>query len=628
VTPPERTTDKNSGKLKWKNDYFETENAMRPRYVRLRSFYSGVLLMLVLALFGASCKHDDDPEPTPEPPDPTPESTLDSLYRPVDPAVAPSIGFFLNAWQPRVFVIPASTDDGAITDADPTDTVNIDLNKVVTKVSRYMFGNNANQWMGQIADQPALMGYIKDLNTQVMRFPGGSISDIYFWNAPVNTPPADVATMIYNNDGTAKTMTASDWWYGTRSRSENWTIALDNYYTMLAQTNNTGMITVNYGYARYGKGANPVAAAAHLAADWVRYDKGRSKFWEIGNENPGTWEAGYKISLDDNKDGQPQIITGALYGQHFKVFADSMRKAAQEVGVEIRIGAQVIGNPQANSGLTSNTWNSGMFSTLGNAADFFIVHNYYGPWHQNANASVILKSALTETKAITSYLATNTAANAVQMKPIAMTEWNIESEGSKQKVSAIAGVHAVLCVGEMLTYGVGQAARWDLANAWENGNDHGLFNNSAGSANASEGSWNPRAAYYYLYYMQKYLGDRLVTTSVAPATSELVAYSSTFSSGEAGTIIVNTGSTARTVQININHFRAGAKYYWYALKPGIDNGEFSAKVLVNGAGGAGTVGGPLTYGSIKPFVADLNSQSFKMTVAPKATLFIVAERKK
>jgi len=29
--------------------------------------------------------------------------------------------------------------------------------------------------------------------------------------------------------------------------------------------------------------------------------------------------------------------------------------------------------------------------------------------------------------------------NNMEMKPIAMTEWNIESEGTKQKVSAVAG---------------------------------------------------------------------------------------------------------------------------------------------------------------------------------------------
>src|ERR1700712_2516654 len=101
---------------------------------------------------------------------------------------------------------------------------------------------------------------------------------------------------------------------------------------MLQQTDNTGIITVNYGYAEYGTGPDPVAAAAHLAADWVRYDNGRTQYWEIGNEDNGTWEAGYRINTATNHDGQPQIITGNLYGQHCRVFIDSMKKAAQEIG--------------------------------------------------------------------------------------------------------------------------------------------------------------------------------------------------------------------------------------------------------------------------------------------------------
>ncbi len=39
-----------------------------------------------------------------------------------------------------------------------------------------------------------------------------------------------------------------------------------------------------------------------------------------------------------NKDGQPQIISGELYGKHFKVFADSMKAAAEEIGATIYIG--------------------------------------------------------------------------------------------------------------------------------------------------------------------------------------------------------------------------------------------------------------------------------------------------
>ncbi len=233
------------------------------------------LPVLALVLISGSCRNNKDDDPVPVIPTPTnPSGLLDNLYNPIDPSIASSVGFFLDDWQPKMFVVPSSSNAGTVPGGDPTDTINVDLNKVVAKVPKYIFGNNANQWMGQIVDQTGLMGYLKDLNTNVLRFPGGSISDLYFWNAPVNSPPADVATTIYNSDGSAKTMTAADWWYGTRTNNEDWTISLDNYYKLLQQTNSTGMITVNYGYARYGKGTDPVATAAHLAADWVRHDKG------------------------------------------------------------------------------------------------------------------------------------------------------------------------------------------------------------------------------------------------------------------------------------------------------------------------------------------------------------------
>src|SRR5437773_6148531 len=130
---------------------------------------------------------------------------------------------------------------------------------------------------------------------------------------------------------------------------------------MLQQTGNTGMIIINYGYARYGTGPKPAETAAHLAADWVRYDNGRTKYWEIGNENYGDWETGYRIDVTKNKDGQPEYVTGDLYGKHFKIFADSMRKAAQEIGKTIYLGAVTAeAAPQSWETNTRKTWNTGL----------------------------------------------------------------------------------------------------------------------------------------------------------------------------------------------------------------------------------------------------------------------------
>ncbi len=578
-------------------------------------------ILYSFVILAVSCNHKSDPAPAPS--NNNGSLKLDTNYNPVDPATAPSVGFFLDDWQPKTFVVPDHVD-GIQIYSTPTDTVNIDLNKVVAKVPKYLFGNNANQWMGQIVDQSSLMGYIKDMNPIVIRFPGGSISDMYFWNSPVNTPPADVATTLYNTDLTSRSVSTTDYWYGTNSGS--WTISLDNYYALLQQTGSVGMITINYAYARYGKGTTPVQTAAHLAAEWVRYDKGRTKFWEIGNEDDGTWEAGYKINLSDNQDGQPEIISGTVYGQHFNVFADSMRHAALQVGTSIKIGAQVIGSGPSNT--VDQEWNSNLFTAIGNAADFFIVHHYYSPYHQNSTSSVILQSAIDETNGITTYLNSSVSQAGAQMKPIALTEYNIESEGSKQKVSAVAGMHAVLTIGEVLSNNFGETSRWDLANSWDTGNDQGLFNNVALSdVEPGASPWNPRPAFFYLYYLQKYLGDRLVSTTLSPAVSDLNAYSSTFTSGEAGTIIVNKGVATHTVLININHFNPGTEFYWYNLVPGIDNGEFSSQVIVNNTNPTGSTGGPLNYASIKAFSVPITSGSFEISVPPRGVVFLVVQKK-
>ena len=191
--------------------------------------------------------------------------------------------------------------------------------------------------MTQMVTEPTLLTHITNLHPKIIRFPGGNLSSVYFWNAAPGNPPADAPSKLLDANGNE---IDPGYWYG--KNTDSWTLSLDNYYNMLQQTNNEGIITVNYAYARYSTAANPVAAAAHLAADWVRYDNGRTKYWEIGNESNGTWQAGYRIDVSQNKDGQPEIITGDLYGRHFKIFADSMRAAATEIGKTIYIGAQLL----------------------------------------------------------------------------------------------------------------------------------------------------------------------------------------------------------------------------------------------------------------------------------------------
>ena len=573
---------------------------------------------LALLLGGASCKKSAKPgggggSTTPPP------AGLDSTYAPVDPTLPPTIGFFANAWTQRTFSAPADNPGAGVLEA-VTDSLVIDVNKVVAKVPPTIFGNNSNLWMGQIVTQSNLIQYIKDLSPNIIRAPAGSVSDIYFFNGTAAHPkPADAPDSILDYTGAAGPINA---WYG--NNSQTYTLQLSNYYSLLAQTNATGIITVNYGYARYGTGTSPVDSAAHLAANWVRYDNGRTKFWEIGNETYGNWEAGWRIDPTKNHDAQPAIVTGTIYGQHVKIFADSMRAAAKETGATIYIGATLYSSqPQSYDNATTQTWNTGVLGNVGAAADYFIVHDYFTGYNTNSTVPQILGTGLSEPNTVMNFIKGQLQGAGVASKPIAMTEWNIQAVGSKQNTSYIAGMHAALTLGSFIKAGYGEASRWDLANGYANGDDMGMFN-IGDEPNAP--LWNPRPAFYYMYYFQKCFGDRMVSDTLHRINSDLVTYSSTFSSGQAGTVIVNTGALNHVVSIDYRHFPAGSKYHWWVLTGGTDNAPFSGQVFVNGTGPNTPTGGPLGYASIKPFGAALNG-TIKIAVPAMSVVYVVADKK-
>jgi len=125
-----------------------------------------------------------------------------------DPGIAKSAGFFLNDWAPKSFVKPTFTDVASIT-TDATVTVNVDYSNVITKVPKYLFGNNSNPYMGQLVTEPVLMNYVKNLSPNIIRFPGGNISSIFIWNGLVGQPPADAPVNI--NDATGAITPANYW---------------------------------------------------------------------------------------------------------------------------------------------------------------------------------------------------------------------------------------------------------------------------------------------------------------------------------------------------------------------------------------------------------------------------------
>jgi hypothetical protein len=476
---------------------------------------------------------------------------------------------FLDDFEPKTAIIPIS-ELTSKTEDPITATVTV-IADTLCKIPNYIFGNAIAVWMGNNTGSPVFVNHVQELNPALIRFPGGSWSNIFFWNGR----PDDIPDSLYNG------ITHKKEKFWSISGQGDWSTTVDNYYQLREQTGSQGLITINYGYARYGLSDNPAEQAAHLAADWVRHDAGRTKFWEIGNENGGPWEAGWMIDTSTNKDAQPEIITGRLYGSHFKIFADSMRAAAAEIGATIYIGGQILHFDGTNSWNTvDRTWNSGFLGEVGDAADYYVMHNYFG---SEATVNNLLSVALNDPKKNITFINQDITNKHGFLKPVALTEYNMNSISSNTStgLSFINGMQAVILFNELIKNKFGLSARWLLATG-----ETGMFYQGSNSSML----WQPRPEFYYSDYTRKFTGDHMIKTECD--NTDIVAYASRFESGETGVILVNKGTSAKVVKIFPRDIGVGENYYRYSLTGGTDNGDFSLHVSINETSPTGTLWGP------------------------------------
>ena len=239
--------------------------------------------------------------------------------------------------QPTFYV-----DDISLEFAPPPSVVNVtvDPKQKIRKVDRRMFGLNAAVW-DSVFGTPTTQQLLTELNNQALRFPGGSLSDVYHWQTNMS-------------DG----------------QTFQWANSFDNFIQIAAQTHAAVYITANYG-----------TGTPEEAAEWVRtanvVNKRNVRYWEIGNENYGSWEA-------DNNTRPHDPVT---YANRFKEYWRQMKA----VDPSIKIGAVVVtgednfanytDHPVTNTrtGQVHNGWTPVLLDTLrqlGVTPDFVVYHRY------------------------------------------------------------------------------------------------------------------------------------------------------------------------------------------------------------------------------------------------------------
>ncbi|GIH28327.1 alpha-L-arabinofuranosidase [Acrocarpospora phusangensis] len=345
---------------------------------------------------------------------------------------------------------------------------------------------------------------LKDAGVQLVRYPGGSYSDIYHW-ADHTAPGGYVAP---DTD-------------------------FDTFMRGARRTGAQPMVTANYG-----------TGTAQEAADWVRHanvTKGYGvKYWEIGNEIYGNGHYGSAWEADNHADKSP-----AEYARNVVAYSDAMKA----VDPSIKIGAVLTTAANWPDGIVAGgdagTWNKVVLSMAGPKIDFVILHWYPGAYDKAAHIPDMIYLTRQQIAAH--------AGPGSERIGIAVTEFNTGTSGAGENTQpgALAAADAYAT---MMANGVFSVDWWNTHNGIgpvrqvEGHTDYGDFGLLSSATCTSDGSVcepplnTPFAPYYALQMMSRFVrpGDQFV--KAASGQAKVVAHAARRPNGDLAVLLINTSS--------------------------------------------------------------------------------------
>ena len=357
-------------------------------------------------------------------------------------------------------------------------------NTLRTADSRW-FGLNTAIWDAYF-DTPTTSNALKELGTQILRFPGGSASDEYHW--------------------------ASD-----TSSTNTWTWAT-SFWSFMHLATNMGaqaIITANYGTGTPGEAAAWVGSANVT-------NRCNFKYWEIGNECYGTWETDSNSSPHDP---YTYATNAAQYLTQMKA-ADPTIK----IGVPVSPGEESYNNgysahPAHNprTGADHNGWTPVVLATmksLGVLPDFLVYHVY--PEYGNPNDQTLLQAsgnwagdAADLRQQITDYI----GASGTNIE-LFCTENNSDagSPQTRQSTSIVNGLYLADSLANLMKTEFNSYVCWDLRNGQDP--DTNVYSNVYGWRTYGDiaiiGNLNTRYPTYYTFKLMHYFahaGDTVLDAS-------------------------------------------------------------------------------------------------------------------
>jgi len=462
-----------------------------------------------------------------------------------------------------------------------TVSVSVSAGTTVRTVDERVFGLNAVMWDPN-AGSTQTISLLQEAGTRAIRVPGGSLSDEYHWRTNTNLANtftwasgfnkfADLITGI-----SAQAFVTVNYGTGTPEEAAAW-VAYANAAT--SSTVAIGTDSKSYNWQNAGTWAALRAASALATDDGMNFlRRGRSagyalKYWEIGNENYGTWETDEQSSKND----------GYVYATRAKDYIAKMKA----VDPTIKIGVVVVpsetdyanghtSHPATNprTSVAYNGWTPVVLTTLkslGVTPDFIIYHRYEQapaadqPGNPESDANLLQKAktwpddATVLRRQLTDYLGTS-GANV----EILVTENNsVYAKPGKQTTSLVNALYHADSVGQLMQTEINSLLWWDLRNSqdsgnnnssslygWRNYGDYGIL--STPSTGGSTSYYDTYPTYYAMKLLAKFArhGDTVVA---ATSNNSLLTVFAAKSGGNLNLLVINkdpattlTGSIALT----------------------------------------------------------------------------------
>jgi len=345
------------------------------------------------------------------------------------------------------------------------------------------FGLNAAVWDGYY-DTPTTVSLLNQLDTRLLRLPGGSLSDQYHWVSNTTltntwqwqTSFANFIHVITNASVNAQAIITVNYGTGTPQEAAAW-VAYCNATT--ASTVSLGVDANGVNWQTAGYWAS-LRAAAPLGTDdgknFLRISRTTPlgfKDWEIGNEVYGSWET-------DNNTPPNSPYTYALRATNYIGLMKAVDPTIQ-IGVVSAPGedsyATYSNHPAFNSreGVSHNGWTPVMLATLsasGVLPDFLVDHFYSESGSDNDSALLQASAnwasdAANLRQQITDYI----GAPGTNIQLLA-TENNADSgpEG-KQSTSLVNGLYLADSLAQLTKTEFNSFVWWDLRNGPDTSGD-------------------------------------------------------------------------------------------------------------------------------------------------------------